>query len=718
MIKHLILAFCFMLIVNKALATDFWQPYPINAEVVTLNGTDFKVDFSVYDSLTATWMYYSTPFYNCGGILISDSINSVIGFNVMEYNNNNVLIREGVFGFVIYDMESHLFKPVFSQYQSNPNTSTPGAFLTANNASIIISGYSDWGSAFGIFDYNIIYDIVKHAWDTVGYINGNYYAMSFGLSNYGGGFCVGHDFHSSSDDNYIVTYYDPVLQRPIQNWSSFVGSFQATGPDIIYSGHNGVYDSNAGFYSYSPKTHTWAGGKGASGTSYVQLRKGMIQFNKYSGIFDDSLNMTRIDSSTIAATIMKDGIIVYVSGNTVNYKAFSPSQRTWITSSTTSASPTNVSIQNGTVHWLDLNGISYQAGYNDSIGWGTFDTPLQLSFEVTHAYNQTGLPYVFVRNYSIGTDSICYDFGDGVVSDYNQHSLWHLYKVNGHYQSTSSPVNYDICIKTVNDSGPQTYCKSFQITCLLPSVPVITSTTTTICQNESIVLTINGNLNDAANWVWYESGCGTGNPVGTGDTLTLFPNQSTTYYARGEGGCVTNTACSDISIVVNQLAPHVITHTGNLSFCLGDSVELNSIINFPSYQWYHYNTILTGEVNSTYFAKSAGNYYCVGNDLVGCQNESNTLRVRIPCIPLGPVNERVATDLNNIIIYPNPSDGSFDLFSPLGYLKIYNTNGQIVYEENLIQTNTKLNLLNLSGGLYRANILSGSENYMQTFIIK
>lgn len=722
MLKQLIIVTYFILRTGIVPATDFWQPYPINAQVVTINGTDFKVDFSVFDSINGLWMNYSTPYYTCPGILITDSVNTVIGFNVLQYNSNNVLIRKGDFGVVIYDIELHQFRPIYSSFQSSAVTTMPGAFLTAGDASIYIDGYSDLGGggSYRVFDFSIIYDIVKQEWDTIAYMDQIEYNVGLGVTNYKGGYSVVRDHDASSDDNYIIYYYDPVIQQSLQSWHSFVGSFKTTGPDLIYTRSNGVYSVSGGFYSYNPKTHYWAPGKGAPSIYFVQLRKGMIQMNNYSGIFDDSLQQMCIDSSTITATVMKDGVIAYISSNTVHHKVFSPSQRAWIYGTTSSPNPNSLTIQNGTVHWLDINGIPYKAGYNDSIGWGTFDTPLQLSFEATHAYSESGLPYVFVRNYSIGTDSVCFDFGDGTVSEYGQNSLWYLYKVNGHYQSTSSPVNYDICIKTVNDSGPQMYCESYLLNCQLPSTPVITATSTNICQNDSVIVTISGNLNHATNWIWYESGCGIGSVVGQGDTITLHPNQSSTFYVRGEGGCVTNGSCSSITIAVSPPIPHLITNNGKLSFCLGDSVQLNSLGSFASYQWYKSGYLLAGEVDPTYYAKTAGNYYCVANDSTGCPSLSNSINVRVPCIPMGPVHERIieVSGKFEIDVFPNPSDGLIELYGPNGSLQIFNIHGQVVYEGKIIQNSSELNLSLLNPGIYLIILQSEASIYKKKLLIK
>jgi len=86
--------------------------------------------------------------------------------------------------------------------------------------------------------------------------------------------------------------------------------------------------------------------------------------------------------------------------------------------------------------------------------------------------------------------------------------------------------------------------------CSDPSIPTITSAPGTICDGNSALLTISGSLNDATQWKVYTGSCG-GTLVGSTSGSTLIvtpPTGTTTYYVRGEGGCVTPGICETISI--------------------------------------------------------------------------------------------------------------------------------------------------------------------------
>lgn len=104
---------------------------------------------------------------------------------------------------------------------------------------------------------------------------------------------------------------------------------------------------------------------------------------------------------------------------------------------------------------------------------------------------------------------------------------------------------------------------TFQITgkglpCDPPDIPVLQATGTLVCPDTEVSISIqSGDLNDAENWMWYDDVCG-GNLIGMGTSISVTPLSSTTYYVRGEGGCVTPGGCAEITIVVgDEEAPEI-----------------------------------------------------------------------------------------------------------------------------------------------------------------
>ena len=77
-----------------------------------------------------------------------------------------------------------------------------------------------------------------------------------------------------------------------------------------------------------------------------------------------------------------------------------------------------------------------------------------------------------------------------------------------------------------------------------------TASSTGLCGGGSVTLSVTGgSLGGGATWRWYSGSCG-GTAVGTGATLTVTVNTTTTYFVRAEGAC-NNTACASVTVTVN-----------------------------------------------------------------------------------------------------------------------------------------------------------------------
>ncbi len=88
--------------------------------------------------------------------------------------------------------------------------------------------------------------------------------------------------------------------------------------------------------------------------------------------------------------------------------------------------------------------------------------------------------------------------------------------------------------------------------CANPTIPTVTYSPITFCEGESTTLTISGTLNDATEWHIYTGSCG-GTEIGTtaGTTFEVTPGDAiTTYFIRGEGGCVTPGSCGSVAVTI------------------------------------------------------------------------------------------------------------------------------------------------------------------------
>lgn len=179
-----------------------------------------------------------------------------------------------------------------------------------------------------------------------------------------------------------------------------------------------------------------------------------------------------------------------------------------------------------------------------------------------------------------------------------------------------------------------TSCVSVDVLFATSSVdPVnITSTDTLICQNNNVILNVNGgSLGTNAQWSWYDDVCG-GNLVGQGNSLNINPTSTTTYSARAEGYC-NNTLCENITI-------HTYPHYIDL-----DSISVDSVFNATDSIWYipdticpqsslklfaHYSGIFPDGYSITWYENSCGSTPIgVGDSIVVYPDSTTTYYARV-----------------------------------------------------------------------------------------
>lgn len=78
--------------------------------------------------------------------------------------------------------------------------------------------------------------------------------------------------------------------------------------------------------------------------------------------------------------------------------------------------------------------------------------------------------------------------------------------------------------------------------------PVLAPVGGTLCPNTSVTLTASGGQASSGSTIeWYTGPNGTGTSLGSGNSLTVTPTNTTSYYVRREGGC--NTTADDMVLV-------------------------------------------------------------------------------------------------------------------------------------------------------------------------
>jgi len=292
--------------------------------------------------------------------------------------------------------------------------------------------------------------------------------------------------------------------------------------------------------------------------------------------------------------------------------------------------------------------------------------------------------------------------------------------------------------------------------CVDADEPILQATSLSICNGDNSIITIQtGNLNDATAWGLYTVSCsGTQEALLQSGSFTVSPTVTTQYFVIGEGGCVVNSTCGTITIVVNE--PY--NSIENTIVCKGDdytfpdgttvtnmlndmsyvstlqSVEscdsvITTNITVPSintftttqgitisanetnalYQWIDCsdNSIIVGETNQT-FTPTLNGEYAVILTSNNCSETSN-------CVLINSVGLSTQNELT-LNIYPNPSNG---LFKISGYtngmtIKISDIDGKTV---NFELVGNEVNISSLANGIYFMEI-SDDNRYVRKKIIK
>lgn len=104
----------------------------------------------------------------------------------------------------------------------------------------------------------------------------------------------------------------------------------------------------------------------------------------------------------------------------------------------------------------------------------------------------------------------------------------------------------------------------------IPANPTSITGTTTICNGGSTTLTAVGNQGTV---YWYTGSCGgTATSPATGNTLTVSPSTTTTYYARNNNGNW-SAGCASVTVTVNAL-PTLAAITGTTTLCANGTTTL------------------------------------------------------------------------------------------------------------------------------------------------
>jgi hypothetical protein len=143
---------------------------------------------------------------------------------------------------------------------------------------------------------------------------------------------------------------------------------------------------------------------------------------------------------------------------------------------------------------------------------------------------------------------------------------WYTSSCGGTLVGTGNPLTISKPTTTTTyyaryegDCNITTTCASVLVTVKTLSVAATTATRSAnnTCPGTAVTLGITGgSLGTGAAWKWYSGSCTGGTSAGTGESVSVSPTVTTTYYVRAEGDCNT-TICRSVTVTV--LPPTLIT---------------------------------------------------------------------------------------------------------------------------------------------------------------
>ena len=250
---------------------------------------------------------------------------------------------------------------------------------------------------------------------------------------------------------------------------------------------------------------------------------------------------------------------------------------------------------------------------------------------------QPGVWYTVPGNGQIMTANLCATAWDSKISIFSGPNCSTLSCVGGNDDwgpacSSSSAsfswtstvgTNYYILVHGYSSNS------SFNIglSCMSPPPPnptSITAASNTICSGSSTALTANGAVGVV---YWYTGGCAS-TFVSTGNSISVSPISTTTYYARNLNGGLFSGGCASITITVNPVPSVTITPVTN-TICSGSTTQLITQItgiggNTPTYTWTPSTGLSNPAAPSPYASPTTTQTYQLTISYGGCASTSQT----------------------------------------------------------------------------------------------
>ena len=421
-----------------------------------------------------------------------------------------------------------------------------------------------------------------------------------------------------------------------------------------------------------------------------------VAYSQYNNTYSDSLAiMVSTDCGlTFSQVYLKGGTTLATAPNDT-VAIFNPTTSQWRTdtvslNSFTGQANVMISFQNrghyGQAIYVDNVNISGANTNQPPVAAFSINTALCAGQNITFSDQSSNIPNAW--NWSFpGANPDTSNASNPIVS----------YSVSGTYTISLTAIN------GAGSSSPLT--QTIQVN----AVPTLTATVSslTVCSGQSDVLSASG----ATTYTWLP-----GNHAGS--TYTVNPTANMIYTVSGTNAGCSNTA--NVSVAIKALPVISITAVPD-TICQGNSTTLHAS-GASTYSWSASQGLTTTTGTSVSVNPTVTTVFTViGTDTLSKCANKGTLSVLVKsCI--GIAENRL---VGNVLIYPNPSNGIFDLDFQPGYaesyvMKVYNTYGQLVYSDKMevsVSGGKKtVDLSNFSKGVYTISLQSKERKMMVKLI--
>jgi len=255
------------------------------------------------------------------------------------------------------------------------------------------------------------------------------------------------------------------------------------------------------------------------------------------------------------------------------------------------------------------------------------------------------------------------------------------------------------------------------VVCNVSAPSNATATPSTICSGSSSTLTYSGGSGDVLKW--YSGSCG-GTYAGSGQSLSVIPGATTTYYCRWEGTSCNPSTCASVTVTVNALPGTPTSPTATPStVCSGGSSTLSATVGGGcTAYWFTSGCATSGEIGAGSPSVSPGSttiyYVRAKNNTTGCWSASCanvTVTVgdtELPSIPTDVAAQGVSPSVVKVTW-----TGSSDNCQLTGY-KVYRNGSQVGTSALTSYTDTGLAACTTYSYTVSAYDAAGNESYQSS----